>query len=54
MLFGGSIARVFTTIQETSDTLMLITYLVGLALNGIIMVQFVVYWDATDAAKKKQ
>ena len=54
MLFGGSVARVFTTIQETSDNLMLFTYLVGLSLNVIIVVQFLLYWNAADIVKKKK
>jgi mannose-P-dolichol utilization defect protein 1 len=51
MLFGGSMARVFTTMQETGDLLMLANYLVGLSLNATIVFQFILYWNA-DSAKK--
>lgn len=58
MLFNGSLARVFTTIQETNDTLMLISFLVGFTLNAVIMLQFAIYWNAgkgeDDAKKKKE
>ena len=44
-------ARVFTTMQETGDLLMLANYLVGLSLNATIVFQFILYWNA-DSAKK--
>jgi len=51
LLWGGAIARVFTTIQETSDPLMLIQYCSTVILNTIIVIQFLIYWSAD---KKKE
>ena len=50
LLWGGAIARVFTTLQETSDPLMLIQYCCTVTLNTIIVLQFLIYWSAN---KKK-
>jgi len=41
--FGGSMARVFTTVQETSDNLMLAGYVLGVLLNGTILLQILLY-----------
>lgn len=43
--FGGCIARAFTTYTETDDRLLLFTYIYAAILNGIIMVQILVYGD---------
>ena len=51
LLWGGAIARVFTTIQETSDPLMLIQFCSTVILNTIIVIQFLIYWSAD---KKKE
>lgn len=36
MLFAGSIARIFTSIQETGDSMMILTYCVSSAANAVI------------------
>nr|CCA24511.1 mannosePdolichol utilization defect 1 protein putati [Albugo laibachii Nc14] len=54
--FGGSVARLFTTLQETGDLLQLTGYSVAICLNGILVVQVFLYWNATNKAllrKKK-
>jgi len=43
MTFGGSSARVFTTWKEVSDSIVLAGYLIGTFLNGILVLQFLLY-----------
>eukprot|EP01089_Gocevia_fonbrunei_P005891 TRINITY_DN1638_c0_g1_i2.p1 TRINITY_DN1638_c0_g1~~TRINITY_DN1638_c0_g1_i2.p1 ORF type:complete len:255 (-),score=21.78 TRINITY_DN1638_c0_g1_i2:709-1431(-) len=55
--FGGSAARVFTTIMEVKDPLILGVFLTTVVLNGIIVAQIFFYWSRTatkEAAKKKK
>lgn len=59
MLFFGSLARVFTSIQETGDTLIIITYILSTLSNGVIVAQLLYYWNASnggqmEASKSKQ
>ncbi|PSN48014.1 Mannose-P-dolichol utilization defect 1 protein [Blattella germanica] len=55
MLFAGALARVFTTIQETGDNILLLTFICTTILNGIIAAQVLWYWNADkDKAKKKE
>eukprot|EP00064_Thunnus_orientalis_P008886 superscaffoldBa00001089_g8909 len=39
LLFAGSLARIFTSLQETGDALMALTYVISSACNGIIALQ---------------
>jgi mannose-P-dolichol utilization defect protein 1 len=43
--FGGSMARVFTTMKELDDNVVLMGYVIGAALNGIILLQILFYGD---------
>jgi mannose-P-dolichol utilization defect protein 1 len=43
--FGGSVARIFTTLQEVDDRLILVGYIVGASLNAIIIGQIFLYWN---------
>ncbi|XP_069500687.1 mannose-P-dolichol utilization defect 1 protein isoform X1 [Ambystoma mexicanum] len=47
LLFAGSLARIFTSIQETGDPLMALTYVVSSLCNGIITFQLLYYWNTT-------
>ncbi|XP_078064305.1 mannose-P-dolichol utilization defect 1b [Mustelus asterias] len=47
LLFGGSLARIFTSIQETGDQLMILTYVVASSFNGVIASQVLYYWKVT-------
>ncbi|TMW69461.1 hypothetical protein Poli38472_001617 [Pythium oligandrum] len=56
--FGGTIARLFTTLQETGDQVQLIGLGVAIVLNGLLVLQVLLFWGATNkalakAAKKK-
>uniref|UniRef100_A0A8C5QN83 Mannose-P-dolichol utilization defect 1 protein homolog n=1 Tax=Leptobrachium leishanense TaxID=445787 RepID=A0A8C5QN83_9ANUR len=54
LLFLGSMARIFTSIQETGDSLMALTYVVASSCNGIIFAQLLYYWNARSPGKKKK
>jgi len=43
---AGSLARVFTTIEEVDDRLMLIGVSISTLLNGIIFIQMLLYWNS--------
>ncbi|KAG9274247.1 mannose-P-dolichol utilization defect 1 protein [Astyanax mexicanus] len=53
LLFGGSLARIFTTVQETGDSLMALTYIISSSCNGLIAAQVLYYWNVRPAVKKK-
>ncbi|KAM5125861.1 LOW QUALITY PROTEIN: mannose-P-dolichol utilization defect 1 protein-like [Mantella aurantiaca] len=53
MLFLGSLARIFTSIQETGDHLMALTYVVSSSCNGLILAQLLYYWNVGSAGDKK-
>lgn len=53
MLFLGSMARIFTSIQETGDPIIILTYSVATFANGVLMVQLLYYWN-TPATKTKK
>ena len=52
--FGGAAARLFTTMQEVPDTMALIVICTSTTCNGIIVLQFLIYWNADKAEKKKK
>lgn len=54
MLLFGSLARVFTSIQETGDSIIIVTYLLATLGNAIIVAQFIYYRKPTPAPKKKK
>ncbi|XP_061525021.1 LOW QUALITY PROTEIN: mannose-P-dolichol utilization defect 1 protein-like [Phycodurus eques] len=47
ILFAGSLARIFTSVQETGDTLLVVTYVVSVACNGLIVAQVLYYRKPT-------
>lgn len=53
---GGTLARIFTSIQETGDQLVILSFVVAAALNGVIFAQMLLYWNsgAKKAAKAKK
>nr|XP_061810999.1 mannose-P-dolichol utilization defect 1 protein-like [Nerophis lumbriciformis] len=54
LLFAGSLARIFTSLQETGDTLMAATYVISSVCNGIVALQVLYYWNASAERKKKK
>jgi mannose-P-dolichol utilization defect protein 1 len=41
----GSLTRIFTTIQEVDDPLILYGFVAGFAFNAILAIQMVYYWN---------
>ena len=54
LLFLGAMARIFTTIQETGDKVMLVTFLFSTSLNATLVLQVLYYWNVKPDLKKKQ
>ncbi|KAG7464684.1 hypothetical protein MATL_G00168110 [Megalops atlanticus] len=54
LLFAGSLARIFTSVQETGDSLMALTYVISSCCNGLIAAQVLYYWNCSPALKKKE
>ncbi|KAG9412104.1 Mannose-P-dolichol utilization defect 1 protein [Aphanomyces cochlioides] len=52
--FGGSAARLFTTLQETGDQVVLLGFAISMLLNGTLLTQILIYWKATDAVLAKE
>lgn len=48
--FGGAAARVATTLSETGDQWVLVEHGLAASLNGLIFLQILLYWSATEAA----
>ncbi|KAL0474630.1 hypothetical protein QR685DRAFT_510401 [Neurospora intermedia] len=52
---AGSLSRIFTTLQEVDDKLILYGFIAGFALNLVLALQMVYYWNAPLAkARGKQ
>lgn len=49
---AGALARLFTTIQETGDTIQLAGIMISALTNAVLVLQVFVYWSATNAALK--
>lgn len=48
--FLGGVARLATVLVETDDFLYQLQFILGVSLNGIIVIQFLLYWNNTGAA----
>jgi mannose-P-dolichol utilization defect protein 1 len=53
---GGTLARIFTSIQETGDQLVILSFVAAATLNAVIFLQMLIYWSSGDkkAAKAKK
>jgi mannose-P-dolichol utilization defect protein 1 len=49
---AGSLSRIFTTLQEVDDKLILYGFVSGFALNAILTMQMVYYWNSPSAKAK--
>ncbi|XP_043246712.1 mannose-P-dolichol utilization defect 1 protein homolog [Amphibalanus amphitrite] len=52
LLFLGSLARIFTSVQETGDTTLIVTFIATSFVNGLLAAQVVYYWNAQPAGAK--
>ena len=53
LLFGGSIARIFTSLVETGDFIIIVTYCVSTVANGAIVAQLLWYWNVVNTNQTK-
>ena len=51
---GGSLARVFTTLQEVDDNVILYGFLSGFLLNAVLAFQMVYYWGSSASKGSSQ
>ncbi|UYV62646.1 MPDU1 [Cordylochernes scorpioides] len=54
LLVLGTVARIFTTIQETGDNLLVITFVAAAIANGLLAFQVYHYWDRQPETQKKK
>jgi len=47
--FLGGLARLATVLVETDDFMYQLQFIVGVALNGVIVLQFALYWNNVTA-----
>ena len=55
MNLAGTLARIFTTLQEVDDALILFSFVCSSLLNGILAFQVIIYWKVKvfDESKEK-
>lgn len=46
----GSLSRIFTTLQEVDDELILYGFVAGFALNAVLAAQMLYYWNSSQTA----
>jgi mannose-P-dolichol utilization defect protein 1 len=49
---AGSLSRIFTTLQEVDDKLILYGFIAGFTLNLVLAAQMVYYWNAPSPKAK--
>ena len=54
LLFVGAAARIFTSVQETGDTMMVLQYALSTLCNGTITFQIFYYWNSSSSAAAKK
>ncbi|KAI9136761.1 hypothetical protein BKA69DRAFT_99831 [Paraphysoderma sedebokerense] len=52
--FAGSVARVFTTMQEVNDGLILLSFALTSILNAVLVLQLMYYWNVKPVDAKKK
>lgn len=48
LLFLGTLARIFTSIQETGDSIIILTFALAALSNGVLAAQVLYYWNVTN------
>ncbi|KAK5113631.1 hypothetical protein LTR62_003258 [Meristemomyces frigidus] len=51
---AGSLSRIFTTLQEVPDKLILYGFIAGFILNAVLASQMVYYWNSPDSKEMEQ
>ena len=52
MYLAGSLARIFTTMREVGDKLILYGFVAGFLLNAVLAIQMVYYWNGATKISK--
>jgi len=52
LLFLGSASRIFTSIQDTGDQVLITQYVVSTLANAVLLSQIFYYWDTSEKKKK--
>ncbi|XP_017463083.1 PREDICTED: mannose-P-dolichol utilization defect 1 protein homolog [Rhagoletis zephyria] len=52
LLFAGSLARIFTSAQETGDLMIILTFCFSTFANGVIAAQMLYYWNKPAKGRK--
>ena len=47
----GSLSRIYTTLQEVPDPLILYSFVVGFVLNAVLAIQMLYYWNSPASNK---
>jgi len=50
--WAGTAARIFTTVQETEDPILILMYISSFTVNSIILLQFLIYWNVSPSGKE--
>jgi mannose-P-dolichol utilization defect protein 1 len=50
--WAGSLSRIFTTLQEVKDPLILYGFIAGFALNAVLATQMLIYWNVPATEQK--
>lgn len=45
LAFAGTLARIFTSMQETNDRLMVVSYAAAAFMNALLFTQMIIYWQ---------
>ncbi|XP_044752137.1 mannose-P-dolichol utilization defect 1 protein homolog [Coccinella septempunctata] len=53
LLFFGSLARIFTSVQDTGDTMVILTNVASFLANLVIIIQILYYWKSEEKVKKQ-
>lgn len=51
LAFAGTLARIFTSMQETNDRLMVVSYAAAAMMNGLLFAQMIIYWRSGEKRK---
>lgn len=54
LLFAGALARIFTSLTETGDPLMVVAFVLAAVANFTVFAQVLYYWDVTNEHLKRR
>nr|CUU00370.1 hypothetical transcript [Hymenolepis microstoma] len=54
LMTAGSLARIFTSVQETGDSLVILNFVVSSLVNIILSAQIIYYWNSKPVVPKRR